>query len=231
MEQENTNGFTLNGIRHEELYEGTGVGMSMYNLVMGGLVLYGIIANIIICLTCTKFALSINPLVLIIGYIVLVLAGTVMLHHTKSNALRFVGYNMVVIPLGLVLSVVIESYGGMSAAVVHQAFIYTVIITAVMVMLSVAFPRFFSKIGSMLLGCLLGMLIAYIVLWIFRIDTIMIAYFGAALFSLYIGYDFWKSQQYPKTFGNAIISACEIYLDIINLFLYLLRIFGKSDNK
>ena len=62
------------------------------------------------------------------------------------------------------------------------------------------------------------------------VASIVIAYFGAALFSLYIGYDIWRSQQLPRTVGNAVLSACEIYVDIINLFLRLLEILGHNKN-
>ena len=135
---------------------------------------------------------------------------------------------MIVVPMGLILSVVVQAYGGVSSAVVMQAFLYTGIITGIMILLSIAFPKFFSKIGGMLLGCLIGMIIAYIVVWLLHIDTIIIAYFGAVLFSLYIGYDIWRSQQLPHTVGNAVASACEIYVDIVNLFLRLLEILGHS---
>ena len=59
---------------YETLSEGKGVSAATYNLIMGGMVLYGIVVNIIMCMTCTKFALSINPIVMLIGYLVLVLA-------------------------------------------------------------------------------------------------------------------------------------------------------------
>nr|MCR5618576.1 Bax inhibitor-1 family protein [Lachnospiraceae bacterium] len=51
---------------------------------------------------------------------------------------------------------------------------------------------------------------------------------GAALFSGYIGYDFWRAQQFPKTLDNAVDCAVDIYLDIINLFLRILRILAGS---
>ena len=48
------------------------------------------------------------------------------------------------------------------------------------------------------------------------------------LFSLYTAYDWVKAQAYPKTFDNAVDSAIDIYLDIINLFLRLLSIISKK---
>ena len=228
MENSSTNSVGFSKVKYESAAEGTGISTSVYNLIMGGMILYGIIINIVMCMTCTKLALSINPIVLFVGYLVLVIAGTFMVHRSRSTAVRFVGYNMIVVPMGLILSVVVQAYGGVSSAVVMQAFLYTGIITGIMILLSIAFPKFFSKIGGMLLGCLIGMIIAYIVVWLLHIDTIIIAYFGAVLFSLYIGYDVWRSQQVPHTVGNAVASACEIYVDIVNLFLRLLEILGHS---
>ena len=228
MENSSTNSVGFSKVKYESASEGTGISTSVYNLIMGGMILYGIIINIVMCMTCTKLALSINPIVLFVGYLVLVIAGTFMVHRSRSTAVRFVGYNMIVVPMGLILSVVVQAYGGVSSAVVMQAFLYTGIITGIMILLSIAFPKFFSKIGGMLLGCLIGMIIAYIVVWLLHIDTIIIAYFGAVLFSLYIGYDIWRSQQLPHTVGNAVASACEIYVDIVNLFLRLLEILGHS---
>ena len=195
MAKNSTSTLNFGKAEYETAAEGTGISASVYNLIMGGMVVYGLVVNIIMCMTW-----------------------------------RFVGYNMIVIPLGLVLSVVVQSYGGLNSAIVMQAFLYTGIITGAMVLLSIAFPSFFSRIGGMLLGCLIGMLVAFIVVLLLHIDTIVIAYFGAALFSLYIGYDIWRSQQLPRTVGNAVLSACEIYVDIINLFLRLLEILGHNKN-
>lgn len=45
---------------------------------------------------------------------------------------------------------------------------------------------------------------------------------------MYIGYDFWKAQKYPKTINNAVDSAIDIYLDTVNLFLDILEILSDS---
>ena len=51
---------------------------------------------------------------------------------------------------------------------------------------------------------------------------------SAGIFSLYIGYDYQRAQFYPPTVDNAVDCALDIYLDIINLFLDILRILARS---
>ena len=50
------------------------------------------------------------------------------------------------------------------------------------------------------------------------------------IFSGYVGYDWSKAQIFPKTLDNAIDSAADIYVDIVNLFIRILRIMGKKNN-
>ena len=210
-------------------YEGGLVSERSYNAILGLTVLYGIIANVIICRFFTNFALHMNPLLMLVGYVVLCLAGVCMAHSSTNVGVSFLAYNMIVLPMGLVLSTTVYSYGGLSALVVIQAFNYTLIITAAMIGLSILFPAFFSRIGGILFGSLIGLLLSGIItVLIFRTYPIGLSYIGAIIFSLYIGYDFWKAQQFPKTATNAIACAVDIYLDMINLFLNLLRILGNS---
>ena len=56
----------------------------------------------------------------------------------------------------------------------------------------------------------------------------VIDYAVVALFSLYIGYDWYCSQRYAATPYNAISCATDLYLDIINIFVRLLAILGKK---
>ena len=60
------------------------------------------------------------------------------------------------------------------------------------------------------------------------VDQVVTAWIGAIVFSVYIAYDFHRSQMYPKTLDNAVDSALDIYLDVINLFLKVLRILAKA---
>jgi FtsH-binding integral membrane protein len=50
------------------------------------------------------------------------------------------------------------------------------------------------------------------------------------LFSGYIVYDFNRAQFVTKTPGNAICVGVAIFLDVVNLFIRLLALFGQSDD-
>ena len=48
--------------------------------------------------------------------------------------------------------------------------------------------------------------------------------------ALYIGYDWVRANSVQRTTTNAIAAASALYLDIINIFLRLLRILARSRN-
>ncbi|HCA63484.1 MAG TPA: hypothetical protein DEP73_05025, partial [Pseudomonas sp.] len=48
------------------------------------------------------------------------------------------------------------------------------------------------------------------------------------IFCGYVGVDWGRANQIPKTLDNAIDSAAALYMDIINLFLRILRILGRK---
>ena len=200
-----------------------------YNLVLGGVVIYGLVLNIIMCAALGSRMARVNPIALLIGYFISCLAGIFMSHKSSKPIVSFIGYNLVVVPCGLILSITVSAYTRSGAGdLVLQAFIYTAIITACMIGLSIAIPEFFSKLGGLLLGALIGLVLAELInIFFIHKDQSYIAWIGAAIFSLYIGYDYWRAQQYAKTIDNAVDSAVDIYLDIINLFLKILRVLGS----
>lgn len=198
-----------------------------YNLTIGGVVLYGIIVNILMCYYLAPVISAINPLALIIGYFVLAIAGSLITYRSDSPVISFVGYNMVVLPVGAVLTVCVQGY---NSFVVSQAFILTAVITAVMLLLATAFPAVFAGMGRMLFAALLGSLLAGLVCMIFSFTTIILSWVIAVIFALYIGYDWVRAQQYVHTLDNAVDSALDIYMDIINLFLRLLVILNRSND-
>ncbi|MDE5554941.1 MAG: Bax inhibitor-1/YccA family protein [Muribaculaceae bacterium] len=94
-----------------------------------------------------------------------------------------------------------------------------------------------SKMGSILFMALIGLVIASVVNFFLHSETMMwiITYAGVLIF---VGLTAWDTQQIKNmaiqmdgasTGKLATIGALTLYLDFINLFLYLLRIFGNRD--
>ena len=201
-----------------------------YNLIMGGVVLYGLVVNAILCNFSTQLATTINPIVLLIGYIVLMIVGSVIVRKSTSAIVSFLGYNLICVPLGVVIAVMVEFYGGVDSRPVQMAFIYTIGITLIMVLGAVAFPSLFEKLGKALFIALIAIAIVGLISIFVPGLGGLYSILGAGLFSLYIGYDFYRSQQFAKAADNAVDCAADIYVDIAKLFMFLLRIFGRSND-
>ena len=199
-----------------------------YNAILIGVLIWGFFINVVLCTFAGNVVNSINPIAFLVGYLVLVFGGIMLTNRSHNPALSFLGYNMVVVPFGLVLSVVVQEYGGMDSRVVRDALAYTFVITLAMLGIELMFPTFFEKLGMALLGLLIGLIVCEVVLALMHVQQTAIDWVAAGIFGLYIAYDIHRSQQFPKTVDNAIDSALDIYLDIANLFIRLLRIFGSK---
>ena len=199
----------------------------IYNGILLGVLLWGLLINVLLCTFLGDRMLYVNPTVLIILYFICAFAGTLIAGKSRKPLISFLGYNLVVIPFGLVLSAIVAGYGGADSRLVTDAFLYTVFITVGMTGAALAFPNLFAKLGGALLGTLGGLLICEILLLIFRVNQNVTDWIAAGLFSLYIGYDVYRSQQFAKTVDNAVDCALDIYLDIANLFIRLLRLLAR----
>ena len=202
-----------------------------YNMIMGGIVIYGLVVNLILCKTVPNVYEYINPIIFFILYIALALAGTLISARSGNPIVSFIGYNMVVVPSGLVVSTAVQIYGGMDSEIVSQAFLYTVCITGIMIAASMLWPSVFETMGRYLFFGLIALLIGSVIGLFFSGGFNALSWIGALIFSLYIGYDFYRAQQYTPTLDNAVDCALDIYLDIINLFLRLLQIFGRRSRR
>lgn len=199
---------------------------SQFNLVLGGTILWGLLLNLIFTVLFQNFFYNMNPLILYVGYFVLAIIG-IFISISHSPVMSFIGYNMVVIPSGAVLSVALVSYG---SETIVKALAIVCFVTFIMIFASIKFPDFFIGIGKPLfLSLLIGFIIEVICMLLGVYSTIFDWVF-VLIFSGYIGFDFAKAQAYDKTIDNAIDSALDIYLDLINLFLRILSIMGKDDD-
>ena len=134
---------------------------------------------------------------------------------------------------GLALSMIFAIY---TMASIAQTFFITAGTFGAMSIFGYTTKQDLSKIGSFLYMALIGLIIATVVNLFWPIGTLgwIISFAGVIIF---IGLTAWDTQQVKRmaeampasAAGHiATLGALNLYLDFINLFLYLLRFFGSS---
>lgn len=222
----------------EEAFAAMGVGTDAkisdgkFNLVMGATIAYGLIVNALIVAFLGGPIMNLliaHPgfsTAFLIGYIVCAIAGTVMANKSDKPGISFLGYNMLVLPMGILLAMVIP---GFPMFIVAKAAALTGFITLLIMGLSSAFPQLFISIGRALFITLIVTLVVELLsVLIFGYSGMIFDVIFVLVFSLYIGFDFARAQLLPKTVDNAVDCAMAIYLDIINLFLRILSLLSRD---
>ena len=140
-----------------------------------------------------------------------------------TATLLFVLYSVI---NGATLSLIFVAY---SIGTISTVFFITAGTFAVMAFIGYVTKTDLTKLGKILFMALIGLVIATIV----NIFTKS----GVLVFVGLTAYDTQKIKQMLWQAGNlsegaqkiALLGALSLYLDFINLFLYLLRIFGRRD--
>lgn len=223
--------------RYEErmyLHEGDNeITPQAYNLVIGATLLYGFIMNCLLVYFCADSAAAIiegNPILFYVGYIVLILIGSFMIHGSSNPAVSFVGYNLFVLPLGLILSYIINAYNAAGYSdIVTTAFAITALVTFVMMAISSIFPYFFLSMGRTLGVTLLVTVILEVIMFFAGAALGIFDYLVVLIFCGYVGYDWARANACAKTVDNAVDCAAELYIDIVNLFVRILSILSRAN--
>lgn len=137
---------------------------------------------------------------------------------------------------GATLSVIFVAY---SIGTISKVFFITAGTFAVMAFIGYVTKTDLSKMGKILFMALIGIIIATVVNLFVKssgLDMIL-SYVGVLVFVGLTAYDTQKIKQMLWQAGDvsensqkvALLGALSLYLDFINLFLYLLRLFGRRD--
>ena len=178
---------------------------------------------------------------LFIGLIIAELIMVIVL-SARINKMSFVAAGIVFVIYsivnGLTLSSILIAYTMESVA---STFFITAGTFAAMAIVGTVTKKDLSSIGQILFMALIGIIIATIVN-IFLKSSMMsyiISYVGVAVFVGLTAYDAQKIKNMIHQYGTdlsddnmklALMGSLSLYLDFINLFLYLLRIFGSRRN-
>ena len=199
---------------------------SLYNLIIGLVLCWGFGVNWLMLKYIPYEALaSINPLYFFIGYFASCLLGIYLFKASEIPFVSFIGYNLVVVPFGAIINLVVHHY---NPSLVIEAMKITGAVTGTMMILGTLFPAFFRKIASALTISLLLVIIWELVdIFLLGIHHGIIDWIVVVIFCGYVGVDWGRANQIPQTVDNAIDSAAALYMDIINLFIRILKILGR----
>jgi uncharacterized protein len=136
--------------------------------------------------------------------------------------------------MGISLSSILIVY---TAASVLGVFITTSVVFGTMAVAGYTTKQDLTSFGSLMIAGLWGMIIASFVNWFLHSEQLsyIISYVGVVVFVGLTAYDVQKLKRIgagmeygaAETKKMAVMGAMTLYLDFINLFLSLLRIFGR----
>ncbi|GIV97474.1 MAG: membrane protein [Herpetosiphonaceae bacterium] len=226
----NVPSLTAAQIRHRTLFT------QIYAWMGGGLALTGVIAlwayssNLIVDLITSGMFFG-----LIVGEIILVLALSWGINRMSIGVatgafLLYAALN------GLTMAVIFLAY---TASSIGVTFLVTAGTFAAMSIYGYTTKRDLSTTGSLLIMALFGLILGTIANLFLRSEVLywVITYAGVLIFTGLVAYDTQKikllsdqmagSEETPQFRRAVILGALKLYLDFINLFLFLLRILGK----
>ena len=203
-------------------------------LVITGVTAYGVanspgVISAIYSNQAVMWGLIIAELALVIG-----ISAAINKLSLTTATLLFVLYSAV---NGVVLSSIFLIY---TASSIASVFFITAGTFAVMAFIGYTTKTDLTSLGKILLMALIGLIIASLVNVFFVKSTgfdLIISYVGVLIFVGLTAYDSQKIKQMLLMAPDAgegaqklaLLGALSLYLDFINLFLYLLRILGKRE--
>lgn len=165
--------------------------------------------------------------------LVFILSARIMKMSFSTAGIMFALYSVL---NGVTMSFIFIAYTSTSIA---TAFFVTAGMFAAMSFIGFVTKKDLSSFGSFFTMALIGLIIASVVN-IFLNSSVMywiITYVGVLLFVGLTAYDTQKIKQMLIEYGDevndgtqklALIGSLSLYLDFINLFLYILRLFGNN---
>jgi FtsH-binding integral membrane protein len=166
--------------------------------------------------------------------------------HLLQNVLLVWGFLIAELILVIVLATAFTLSGIVlyyALGTLTQAFLSAAALFAVMSIVGLTTKADLSKLGTYLIIGLFGIIIAMIINFFFRSSAFdfVISIIGVIIFTGLTAYDTQKIARLaadPRIEGEgsqlagklSILGALTLYLDFLNLFLFLLRLFGRSQD-
>lgn len=158
--------------------------------------------------------------------------------HKMSFAALVILFIVFSAVMGISLSYIFWRY---SIGTISGVFITSSVVFGVMAVGGYITHQDLSKFGSIMIMLLIGLVVATLVNMFMQSDSLnyIISYVGVAVFIGLTAFDVQKLKQLGATVDAsdssakkmAVMGALTLYLDFVNLFLFMLRIFGGGSRR
>lgn len=173
-----------------------------------------------------------------IGYVLIVLVelGIAIFLSARiqkmSNSMATFCYLLYSFITGITFSTIFMAFDMKNLILV---FLVTAIVFGLLALFGMFTKLSLDKLGTILFVMLLGIIIASLINLFIGNNTVdlIICIIGMIAFIGYVAYDVKKLPMLVDGLGEekgAIYGAFQLYLDFINIFIYLLQLFGSNDN-
>ena len=189
-------------------------------------------------LVASEFYLSIGSIgIMIIQFAPLGLVLLMGLGYKKLSSLALTGVFLVYsVLMGMSIGMIVLMY---ASSTVYMTFGITSATFLSMALLGYTTKTDLTKFGSLLFMALIGIIIAMVINWFLQSGMLdyIISIIGVLVFTGLTAYDVQKIKNMSaqvvdgaeETKKMVVMGALNLYLDFVNLFLFLLRIFGSRD--
>ncbi|MGM9948209.1 Bax inhibitor-1/YccA family protein [Floccifex sp.] len=197
------------------------------------------ITSFVVLATGFVYTLLSSHFVLILLWIAqfaIVIGFSSMMHKSDANGLKGL-FILYAFTLGISLTPTFLVFG---LGIVTMAFIVSAIYFGCLALIGLTTKKDVSRIGTICVGALVALIITQLLLMIFHVDAFsrIICFIGLLLFT---GITIWDMSRVKQLLymsnGNPVQTECisiymalQLYLDFINIFLYVIRILGIRRN-
>jgi FtsH-binding integral membrane protein len=169
-----------------------------------------------------------------LGVLAVSLLGTFISYSSDNPVVSLFGYALVAGPFGLLLGPFVAHY---TTASVMKVLGLTIVLVVGLGVVGALIPKSLDHWSGWLIGGAIVLIGGYFLVPLLGLLGVAVGgaltlldWVGVVLFSAWVIYDLNRAMRLPHTVDNAIDCASAIFMDVINLFIRLLSLFGQSSD-
>ncbi|WP_283111663.1 MULTISPECIES: Bax inhibitor-1/YccA family protein [Lactobacillus] len=192
-------------------------------------------------LTMTVFRAAVMQMPTALMWIILIvplgLSMGISFRATRNPVAGFVMLMILAVIYGFEFALLAGFYTGTQ---ISTAFLSSAAVFGAMAIFGTFTKRDLNNLGSYMGAALIGLLVAMIVNIFLRnsVASFVFSIIGVIIFTGLTAYDAQKMKSIYNNYGSqvptnglAVLGALQLYLDFINIFLFLLQIFGMGNDR